>query len=395
MTRSPGPSWLLAFALVGGCAFFGRGGTVLDDDPTPTGPTADSAEPDLCGNGIIDEGEVCDGDALGTFTCADVDRFVAGDLACASCQLDTSGCVDASTWIETARQAELGKVSLPIAKALVSNVRPQIGSDPAGFFIQAEMAGPALFVSVDPASLDPVPVPGDVVSFTILELESLFDLRHASEVEAFSVDGNESNVSFLLQNLTASNSVVSELDALESEFVSFEATLLTGFSFSGAGNVEAQLATSGYPKGDVELLLRMGADFADELDLAPGCAFSFQGNMWRFRGEAQPSPYTTEAIEIESCPAPRVTGARSTGPNTVVVDLDRRLEPTTVSASDIAFDNGLTVTEVAVAERSITVTTSPQAAISYIVTVSNVEDTVGGDLDPTAATATFSGTAAP
>ena len=49
----------------------------------------------LCGNGLIDQGELCDGDALDGQTCATLD-LGAGDLACTGdCTFDTSGCCDA------------------------------------------------------------------------------------------------------------------------------------------------------------------------------------------------------------------------------------------------------------------------------------------------------------
>ncbi|TVQ99889.1 MAG: hypothetical protein EA398_11850 [Deltaproteobacteria bacterium] len=51
-----------------------------------------AVEEDTCGNGIIDDGEDCDGDDLGDATCATV-GFDEGTLACtATCTFDTSGC---------------------------------------------------------------------------------------------------------------------------------------------------------------------------------------------------------------------------------------------------------------------------------------------------------------
>ncbi|MCA9636758.1 MAG: hypothetical protein KC420_12085 [Myxococcales bacterium] len=53
-------------------------------DATAAGP--------VCGDGIIDEGEACDGDALGDATCVS-EGFVGGDLSCDNrCKLDTSAC---------------------------------------------------------------------------------------------------------------------------------------------------------------------------------------------------------------------------------------------------------------------------------------------------------------
>lgn len=61
---------------------------LLSACPTTEEPT------NLCGNGTIDEGEACDGDALGDKTCQ-TEGHSYGDMACnADCQLDSSACVD-------------------------------------------------------------------------------------------------------------------------------------------------------------------------------------------------------------------------------------------------------------------------------------------------------------
>lgn len=359
-----------------------------------TGNTSETGTEPPCGNGTLDKGEDCDGTELGGNTCADVDTFVDGTLACdKSCAFDTTQCITASSWIADARAAADGKVSLPIAKAIVSNVRPLIGSDPAGFFVQAEMAGPALFVSVDPASLKPAPAVGDIVSFTITEMSTLFGLRHASAIDTFAVDGNVSNVASLLQNLTASSSVVKDLDALEAELVSFDAEIIGDFGFAGSGNVSAQISTSGYPKGDPDLLLRMSSDLLNESDLDNGCVLSFQGNMWRFNTDAQPSVYDAGDLTITSCPAPTVVSATATAADTVVVSFDRLIDAATADVGDFTFDNGLTATAVAaVTDRTVTITTSSQTGgVKYTVTVSGVDDTLGATVSTKANTATFTG----
>jgi hypothetical protein len=62
--------------------------------PTPATPvptaTANAA---LCGNGILDSLEVCDGLLLGGRTCGDFCDTADGTLICFRCQLDVSGCL--------------------------------------------------------------------------------------------------------------------------------------------------------------------------------------------------------------------------------------------------------------------------------------------------------------
>jgi hypothetical protein len=72
-------------------------GMTLDDwapDPTPTPQANDGSGvvlPPLCGNGVIEQGEECDGAALANQTCATL-GFARGRLACVQCHFDPSGC---------------------------------------------------------------------------------------------------------------------------------------------------------------------------------------------------------------------------------------------------------------------------------------------------------------
>jgi hypothetical protein len=74
-----------------------------DGDTTATGdgdgdgdgdPTTTTTGDPMCGNGIIDDGEQCDGGNLGGFSCTDL-GYTGGTLACdpITCTYDASGCV--------------------------------------------------------------------------------------------------------------------------------------------------------------------------------------------------------------------------------------------------------------------------------------------------------------
>jgi hypothetical protein len=60
-----------------------------------SGPDA-CVPPPICGNGVIEGDETCDGDDLGGLTCQDL-GYVGGDLYCTfTCGLDPSGCLPAA-----------------------------------------------------------------------------------------------------------------------------------------------------------------------------------------------------------------------------------------------------------------------------------------------------------
>jgi hypothetical protein len=71
------------------------GGTTGGDDGGTSGTDTGTGTPDDCGNGTIDPDEDCDGEELGSATCASVGAGNEGELACTDdCEFDTSHCVD-------------------------------------------------------------------------------------------------------------------------------------------------------------------------------------------------------------------------------------------------------------------------------------------------------------
>lgn len=74
--------------------------TTTGDDPsssstTDVPPTTTGVDPMLCGNGVRDPGEICDGPELGDKTCVDAGpNYIGGELACnGDCNsFDASGC---------------------------------------------------------------------------------------------------------------------------------------------------------------------------------------------------------------------------------------------------------------------------------------------------------------
>ena len=83
----------------------GGGGAFCGDNECNAGETCSSCSSDcgscpapisVCGNGIIESGEQCDGTNLGGETCSSVDpnaNYVGGSLSCSNCKFVTTACL--------------------------------------------------------------------------------------------------------------------------------------------------------------------------------------------------------------------------------------------------------------------------------------------------------------
>lgn len=290
----------------------------------------------------------------------------------------------ASQQIANARQAPDGVADAPIAGALVTYRKPAIGNDPAGFFVQAAQTGPAIFVAVDPATLVPPPMPGDLVDLRITQLATALSLRQATALSDWNVLGSGGRVECLVQEVSAATDLVSNLGAYESEMVRLDGSVSGTFAAAGTGFDAATIQTAGIT-GDTSLRLRLPTTLRDGIDLVQGCAVSLPGTpMWRANLVAQPSAWALADIATSSCPAPVVTGAVSTGTTAVRIDFSRRIAPTTVTpdGSQFVLDQGLAATGASVAARSAIVTTTPQVGgVTYTATVAGtVQDLQGAGI---------------
>lgn len=282
-------------------------------------------------------------------------------------------------------------LSLPVAGATVTYVRPAIGTDPAGFFVQAEQAGPAVFVAVDPTTLSPVPVVGDQVSFTATTVASVASMRHVQAISGYSRTSG-GTITGLVQNLSSATDLVSSLDDYESEVLALTAGIDGGFSGSGAGHQQAFISTAGLPQS--ALRLRVTDSLVSTLDLEQGCVVTVNNTpMWRFNATAQVSAWAAPDVTVQSCPAPVVVSASAPSLTSVQVVFSRQIAPASLLANGSQFTiAGLTVTAASLSGATVTLTTSSQSAGSpYTVTAaSSLTDTRGSALGmPNSAT--FSG----
>jgi hypothetical protein len=343
------------------------------------------------------DGGATDGGALdggGTDGGQNMDGGSAGD-----------GGTDGGTQSPSEALAELrgladGEVSVQVGGAVVTYVRPAVGSAPAGFFVQAETEGPALAIEVDPSTLSPVPEVGDTVSFEVTEMTTLDELRAASAVSGWTVTDSGFDVQTLRQDISSATDVVSDIASYESELIRITGTIASSFGFAGTGYQSAQLDTAGV-SGNPDLEIRMPEtlvqDLRDMFQLEPGCEITTDGPFWRFNQTAQPEAFFLEDVTVETCGAPRVTGAMATSNTEVVLTFDRKIDPASVSSDGSQFtisgDGGLAVSGASVSNNQVTLTTATQTEdAAYTVTVdSSVTDLVGTGVDSDNNSAEFTG----
>ncbi len=304
--------------------------------------------------------------------------------------------------IAEARATQAGTgLSLAITGVTVTYIKPQLGSttnDPAGFTVQSQPTGPALFVTVDPATLTPVPAVGDVVSFTITTMGTVGQQPRAQAISGLTRISTGANVGALAQNVSAVTDLTSDENSYDSEVVTVTGTIFENFVASGAGFQKAGLNTAGIT-GDTNLQLRVPQTIVDTIDLANGCQVTATNiTVGRFNAQTQLGAYSASDLAISGCPAPVVVSAVPQSATSVKVTFSRNILGSSVTANgaQFTFDNGLTASAAVVAGRTVTVTTGTQTiGTTYTVTVANTVTDLQGTGIGTPSTATFPGFVTP
>lgn len=202
----------------------------------------------------------------------------------------------------------------PVTGAVVSYVlatQPAGASDPVGFFVQCPgTAGPALFVTVDPATLTPIPAVGDVVSFDVVAAldvasgtGSTGDQHRVSEISGYS--RMDTGASVTAQDVSTID-LTTMIDAHESELVTAMGTIASAAVAGGAGYTSFQITTTGVPTAGPNLRLRLPLSVASALVPGPaiGCAVSVGPTpLWRFTTAAQLSAWTADDLVL-TCTTP-------------------------------------------------------------------------------------------
>jgi hypothetical protein len=267
-------------------------------------------------------------------------------------------------------------LALPVQGVYVTYTKPLLGMDLAGFFVQAEANGPAIFVAIDPATLAQPPQVGDEIDFTVTDVGTTAGLRQVTGIMNDMIITSGNSIDPLITDVNMSTDLVTNLAAYESRVIRLTGDLGM-FANASFPQVAAPIKTMGLD--DPNLRLRLPEPVRAQFDLAPACTVSVDyGVMWRFNTVAQPSVYSAADLTNITCPAPTVVGAVPPAVNQVIVTFDRLLDPATVDIGDFVFDNGLTALAVMVNGSTVTVTTNDQVAgTTYTLTVNGLNDVLG------------------
>ncbi|WP_174257060.1 chitobiase/beta-hexosaminidase C-terminal domain-containing protein [Myxococcus xanthus] len=342
-----------------------------------------------------------------TLRFASVDHAGNGELAKQAVYVLPSLDRLASEQIQAVRNASTGSVNLVISGARITYVKPAVGNvvnDAAGFFLQAEQAGPALFVEVDPLTLSPAPQAGARVRVTVSE-KSLVNGQVRARISAYAVLSTGHSLSDLVQDVSGVDVTTGTPPAYESEYISITGTIGNpGFSNAGLGHVQAPFTTAGVPEGSpgaAALRLRIAEPFHDTLALSQGCSLTVVSPLWVFMSGTQtthaiqPSVWAQNQATVHSCPAPRVTGAQAMHHDSAILRFTRAIDPLSVQRNGSQFSiPGLSVTDAVVLSTGEVwlSTTSQTPRQQYTVTVaSSVRDRRGVSVDSTAASTSFPG----
>ncbi|MBX3161901.1 MAG: Ig-like domain-containing protein [Deltaproteobacteria bacterium] len=268
-------------------------------------------------------------------------------------------------------------LALPIQFVIVTYLKPQVGSmmnDPAGFTIQRSKDGPALFVSVDPATTNPPLAVGDVVSFTITQIGVIGGQKRAQLIENLTRHADGFDVTTLSTDVSAAADLVSAIDTYDSRLINLTGTIFENFATSGAGFLRAGVNTAGITN-NANLQVRAPLALFDTVDLANTCAVALHNvPVGRFNAQVQLPAFVAGDVTISNCPGPTVVTAIALSQTSVRFTFSRNIKPTTVNAdgSDFVFDNGITATEATVEGKTVTVTTSTQTpSTTYTATIAN------------------------
>ena len=258
-------------------------------------------------------------------------------------------------------------LSLPITNVFVTYLKPAGGNladDPAGFTVQAQAAGPGLFVAVDPSTLglSPALAVGDAIDFTITTMATVDAEPRAMAVTSVTRASTGNNIDGIVRDISSATDVVTNLAGYDSTIVTVAGTLNTAFASSGTGFMSSELNTTGI-SNNTSYTMRVPTAVLSAIDMVATCnVTATKIPVDRFNATVELGVYQASDVQLTGCPAPLLVSAVASTATTAVISFSRNIDPTTVMADGSQFtsDGGLSITAAVVAGRTITLTTSAQ-----------------------------------
>ncbi len=314
--------------------------------------------PALGGSGC--QGAVCVGVTAGNI-CNGVLLCAAG-LTCLDDGTGTSRCqgstLNGSAAITALRTAVDGAVNISVEGVTVSYVKPGVGNDGPGFFLQNDAQGPAMFLAVDPAGLglNPVLAVGDTVSFTATAVTTSQGQKRVTALTGVTRTGQGAAVP-APQNVSAANDLVTGLDGYESERVTVTGTVASAFATAGTGYQAATFNTAAI-SNDANLKIRIPDAIVVSSQIREGCTAVVTGTpLWRFNTQAQVMVWTAAELVVSNCP-PLTTNA------VLVINEVNANITTGCDLVELRVVTGGAVNGMTLRERNITMATLPNATVA-------------------------------
>jgi len=283
--------------------------------------------------------------------------------------------------LAAARGAADGSVNVTIANVLVTYKKALLGNDVAGFFVQVNMTGPALFIAIDPTTLTPEPQVGDDVSFVITTMGTSSLQRQAEAVTGWTVNSSGNSITGLIQDVSSAGDLVTAVGDYESELIGVTLRVADVLGSSGTSHMHGTVETTGVT-GDINLKLRVPTTMQDTYGFVANCMVTTTSTpLWRFGANVQVSVYSDSEFTA-TCPTPNIVSVSAPSATEVAITYDRAIDGTSITAvaTQFTFDNGLTASAFSVNGRVVTLTTGTQSVgQAYMVTVAGeVLDVLAG-----------------
>lgn len=299
----------------------------------------------------------------------------------------------------------ISSLPLPIVRVPVTATRAAGSvSEPEGFFVQCQAAGPALFVVAPPdagalfgdggyLAANGVSLgAGSLVSLSIQAVAPRAQLVEVvtAQLGLPPVVHGQVDVRPLITDVTLEDLVTDagRADDFESRLVSVTGTVANVFPTSGFQNY--RLTTPGLSDGGVAVEVRTSADVASRAGMIAGCTARVgSGPMWRHLASSQILVNSMTQLAGTTCPSLTVMSAVAVRSNGVRATFSRALQP--VDAGAFSISPALAISGATLLDSGVAVElqTATQQPLSYSLSVDGgLRDVFGA---PVIASGTFAG----